>query len=40
MHSLSNSLTSSLTRVLIGAILALVICAAEGALFAIDAGIA
>jgi hypothetical protein len=30
----------SLTRILIGAFLALLICAAEGALFAIDAGIA
>jgi hypothetical protein len=30
----------SLTRILIGAVLALLICAAEGALFAIDAGIA
>ena len=30
----------SLTRILIGAALALLICAAEGALFAVDAGIA
>ncbi len=35
-----HSLTNNLTRILIGAVLALLICAAEAALFAIDAGIA
>jgi hypothetical protein len=36
MHTLNHSFT----RILIGTLFALLICAAEGALFAVDAGIA